>query len=102
MSGSSQKYGNTGYSYTICTLLVHPIWAQGTFAVLKREHKLNKMTEKRPSESDRGMPLISNSIETKKTGKSGVNNCIYQSFLIHRSRKSDTDIFEGITSCPAF
>ena len=56
------------------------IWAESTFAVLKCEHKLKRITEERPSESNGRMPLICNGIKSKKADKSGINMPLHQPF----------------------
>ena len=62
---NNQKVGTSGY---LRIMWLRKIWEEGTFAILKGEHKRNKM----PSKSNRGMPLIGNYIKSQKTGKSGV------------------------------
>lgn len=46
---------------------------------------------KRPSESDRRMPLIGNGIKSKTAGKSGLNNRIYQLFYDCLKKHAETD-----------
>lgn len=54
------------------------IWAEGTFAVLKREHKLNKILKRGLQKLIEECLFIGNGIKSKKAGKNGLNNRIYQ------------------------
>ena len=54
--------------------------AEGTFAVLKRGHKLNKIQKRGLQKAIEECLLSATALNLKTAGKSGLNNRIYQLF----------------------
>ena len=52
----------------LCMMRKRKIWAEGSFAVMKREHNLLKIQETRHSRSNRGMPPVRHGIKPQEDG----------------------------------
>lgn len=74
---NSQKVGDSDY---IRVMRLRQIWAEGTFAVLKREHKLNKIQKRGLQKATEECLLSATALNLKKAGKSSINMLFNQPF----------------------